>query len=304
MAKRRNIVKPHPDAIEALKELARPGPHIAHGFKPKKSLNLAWKGGRTLQRMQFRNYYLGKWSKTDMTNIDSALTGALTDANLNHVLQQYFNDQPVTTAALESVHRADASLTNGVTFDRDSVHRTVAALPLDGIDLQNTIICLYLPPGVVLDTHATDGVGKDKGKKRGVGDDKDSSLEGLGGYHGSTHVGARTIYFAVAVYSQIVGHAINGITFWPDPWKNVVATMYHELNEVRTDPDVEESMRTGNDKLLGWYSDAGGEIGDIPMTEAGPHLGLVMVEVPLLAGGSAPIQLLWSNAVGGPCGPF
>jgi hypothetical protein len=304
MAKRSNIVKPHPDAVEALKELARAGPHIAHGFRPKKALNLVFKGGRTLHALQFKNFYLGHWSRTDMTNIDGALAGALTDVNLNHVIQQYFDDKPITSVALQSAHRADPSLTSGVTFDRDAVHRALAALHLNGIDLQKTIICLYLPPGVILDTHAADGVGNEKGKKRHAGDDKDSSLEGLGGYHGSAHVNGRTVYFAVAVYSQIAGHEINGIPLWPDPWKNIAATMYHELNEARTDPDVEEAIRTGNDKLLGWYSDADGEIGDIPMTEAGRHLGLVMVEVPLVAGGTAPIQLMWSNAIGGPCGPF
>jgi hypothetical protein len=58
--------------------------------------------------------------------------------------------------------------------------------------------------------------------------------------------------------------------------------------------------------LLGWYANVkgAGEVGDTPMNEAGPNLNLVMVEVPLANGMSAPIQLMWSNKVHGPQGPF
>jgi hypothetical protein len=56
---------------------------------------------------------------------------------------------------------------------------------------------------------------------------------------------------------------------------------------------------------LGWYSPRAGEIGDIPMEEAGADLGTVMKEVPLShGGGTVPIQLMWSNAVAGPEGPI
>ncbi len=40
------------------------------------------------------------------------------------------------------------------------------------------------------------------------------------------------------------------------------------------------------------------------MNEAGANLRSVMVEVGLVNGKTAPIQLMWSNAVGGPQGPF
>ena len=59
-----------------------------------------------------------------------------------------------------------------------------------------------------------------------------------------------------------------------------------------------------NDNLLGWYTDNAGEIGDLPMDLAGANLGLVMKEVPLTGGGTAPVQLQWSNAVDGPEGPI
>ncbi len=113
-----------------------------------------------------------------------------------------------------------------------------------------------------------------------------------------------TVYYAVSVYSK----GTNGIVAFPDPWQSVCATLYHELCEARTDPDVEDAIRAGStpagERLLGWYSSRGGEIGDIPMSEAGSDLSLVMKEVPLADGnGTVPIQLMWSNAVGGPEGP-
>ena len=79
-----------------------------------------------------------------------------------------------------------------------------------------------------------------------------------------------------------------------------------KAGRLRATADVEDAIRNNNDALLGWYSDApnGGEIGDIPMNEAGANLRSVMIEVTLGNGVIAPIQLMWSNAVGGPEGPF
>jgi hypothetical protein len=60
---------------------------------------------------------------------------------------------------------------------------------------------------------------------------------------------------------------------------------FHELNEARTAPDVEDAIRAGNSpnatKFLGWTSQQGEECGDFPMTEAGFNLSLVMKEVNL-----------------------
>jgi len=75
-------------------------------------------------------------------------------------------------------------------------------------------------------------------------------------------------------------------------------------DEARTDPDVEDVIRTGNEELLGWYSTRGGEIGDIPMMLAGPGgLSRVMWEVTCSDGRTHPAQLEWSNKVHGPEGP-
>ncbi len=100
----------------------------------------------------------------------------------------------------------------------------------------------------------------------------------------------------------------NGIPVFDTPWKNVVATFYHELNEARTDADVEDAIKAGNDptatKFLGWTSRQGEECGDFPVFEANP-LTLVFQEVSLTTGnGKVPIQFQYSNAVHGPEGPI
>jgi hypothetical protein len=84
----------------------------------------------------------------------------------------------------------------------------------------------------------------------------------------------------------------------------VVATFYHELNEARTDPDVDDVINGGSVHLLGWTSRQGEECGDFPVFEANP-LSEVFVEVPLASGhGTVPVQLMYSNAVHGPEGPI
>jgi hypothetical protein len=135
-------------------------------------------------------------------------------------------------------------------------------------------------------------------------DDAASSLAGLGGYHGSVHVAGTVVYFAVGVFSEVLSNGSeNGIVVFPEGWKNVVATFYHELQEARTDPDVEDAIRTNNSNFIGWNSDQGEEIGDFPVFEADPQLQRVFKEVPLIGGGTAPIQLMYSNRVNGPEDP-
>jgi hypothetical protein len=113
------------------------------------------------------------------------------------------------------------------------------------------------------------------------------------------------VYYAVGVYSEVLAGGItNGIPAFDAPWKNVVATFYHELNEARTDPDVEEANRTGSINLVGWTSRSGEECGDFPVFEANP-LSKVFQEVPLVDGGrTVPVQFQYSNAVHGPEGPI
>ena len=303
--KRHGIVRVDPEALIALAAHKSVKRKIAPGFKPHRSLNLVNKGGKTIPNLSFRSFYIAgaSWAASDIQNIDTALSGAMADPHLNNVMLQYFPG----AAAISTTFAGSAKLPGAppASFSRDDVNTVLQGLindgTLAGTNYDTTVICLLLPPGSILTTDAAGGVGKQTEP-----DDKSSSLQGLGGYHGSCHIGAQRVYFAVAVYSQFINGKPNGIPVWPDSWKNVVATFYHELNEARTDADVEEAIRTNNDALLGWYSDApnGGEIGDIPINEAGANLRGVMIEVTLANGQTAPVQLMWSNAVGGPEGPF
>ena len=117
----------------------------------------------------------------------------------------------------------------------------------------------------------------------------------MGGFHGSVRTSGHKIYYAVGVFSE----GNNGIVAFDQSWKNVVATFYHELVEARTDADVDDGR-------VAWVNEElhPEEIGDIPMTLAGADLGKVMKEVRLADGTTVPIQLMWSNAVGGPEGPI
>jgi hypothetical protein len=306
--KSKRIVKVHPRHLSAFARSGRhagksrgtsPSPLLAPGFSPQPQLDTTFRGGKTVQALSFTNVYLdvSNWSAVDISNIDTAISAAMTDASLNNVIQQYVAN-PISSKFLGN-RRSDSPVDE--TFTRDSVSATLdqlfSSMQLSGLDFSNTVVNLLLPPGTILDTTAADGVGDL--------DDKDSSLEGLGGFHGS-HVASdgTVIYFAAAVYSDESDGRVNGIPVWADPWKNVVATLYHELNEARTDADIEAAMRKQNGGLLGWYSDKGGEIGDIPIDQAGNDLHKVFVEVALQSGQTVPIQLMWSNQAHGPGEPF
>lgn len=253
---------------------------LAPGFGPEPSLDLRYFGGTTLASLRYSNVYVGTWADADRTSLDTALSAAMRDPDLNNVIAQYFPTTEVTaTFAGSKLHEG----TVPARVTRDVVETLVTQL-----DLGPSVACICLPKGAVLvDTGDVD------------------SKHGLGGYHGSVKVNGSERYYAVAVYSE----GDNGIVAFDESWKNVCATLYHELQETRTDPDVEDAIRLGSapgaDRLLGWYSPKGGEIGDIPISESGGDLSRVMKEVPLADGsGTVPIQLMWSNAVGGPEGPI
>jgi hypothetical protein len=263
------------------------------GFPANPSLNLRRYPGKTIEHLTFTHVYLGgagAWLPDDIRQIDWALPAAMRDSHLNNVLAQYFPDgQP--TAAFEQSRIIEEPIAGRVY--RDTIERIVATLDVSRFDLTSTVFCLLLPRGVVLVDGTSTGT-------NGV-----DSEHGLGGYHGSIHAKRQTIYYAVAAYSEDT----NGIAVFPEGWKNTCAVFYHELCEARTDPDVEDAIRAGSSPhahdFLGWYSPRGGEVGDIPLEEAGANLASVLKEVKLARGGKmVPVQLMWSNAVAGPEGPI
>jgi hypothetical protein len=287
---------------------------IAPGVKPTPPHDLHFHGGRTIANLHFKNFYVGgsSWPKSDIANIDAALAAAMSDAHLNNVMQQYFPGAITTTFDGSEMLTGPAPATVSQTDIEALVNTLAGQGKFAASDLNSTVFNFMLPPGTVLNDNTTGGAEADaqRGRKSPVPmDDKADSLHGLGGYHGSVHVGAQTILYAVGVYSQVMANGQeNGIPVFNQPWKNVVATFYHELNEARTDCDVEDAIRAGNDpsavKFLGWTSKQGEECGDFPVFEAGNDLGLVFQEVELTSGaGTVPVQFQYSDHVHGPEGP-
>jgi hypothetical protein len=293
---------------------------LAPGFPATPAHDLIFNGGRTIPDLQFFNYFVGgqdAWNATDVTNINAALGAAMSDQNLNNVVQQYFHG-PITSKLLGSDFLAGpppAVVSQGDV--EDLVTRLSTSGKFDsGTDFTSTVFNFMLPSGTILNDNP--GVtssqlsahleSEKKSRELGAipGADEGDSTNGLGGYHGSIHAGnMQLIYYAVGVFSEVrPDGTTNGIPAFDTPWKNVVATFYHELNEARTDPDVEEANRTGSISVVGWTSSQGEEIGDFPVFEADP-LSQVFQEVPLTDGsGTVPVQFLYSNAAHGPEGPI
>ena len=303
---------------------------IAPGIAPTPEHDLKYQGGKIIQDLRFMNFYIGGdvWDTGDIANIDNALSQAMSDQDLNNVMAQYFPG-PITTTfdGSQTLPGSPPAI-----MSQGDVEQLVATFysggKLTGHDLATTLFNFMLPPGTVLNTdttttgggqHVASGVKREAAAVKSqavapkalVPKDEADSLNGLGGYHGSVHVSDTDIvYYAVGVYSQTEADGtVNGIPVFDQPWKNVVATFYHELNEARTDADVEDAIRAGNDPnanaFLGWVSDQGEEIGDFPVSEAGGDLTEVFQEVELTDNsGTVPIQFMYSDAVHGPEGPI
>jgi hypothetical protein len=301
---------------------------IAPGLHPTPAHDLHFHGGKTIRDLNFTNFYVGgpdSWDPNDIQSIDTALAAAMSDQDLNNVMMQYFHKQPISSTFFPS-HVLPGPAPSVVS--QGDVENLVEQLYTQGqlstLDLTSTVFNFMLPRGTVLNdnpapSQSATGTGQahqqvDVRRSPVPAEDEADSLNGLGGYHGSIHVTdnagiAHTIYYAVGVYSEErPDGTTNGIPVFDASWKNVVATFYHELNEARTDADVEDAIKAGNDptasKFLGWTSRQGEECGDFPVFEANP-LTLVFQEVALTTGnGRAPIQFQYSNAVHGPEGPI
>lgn len=263
---------------------------IADGIVPSPLDDLIFHGGRVVPQMGFQNIYLGSaadWATSDIALIDAAITRAMQDRRLNDIMGQYFPGTRVSCDAKPSVMLHDAK---PVQLDEPDVQGKVVQLfnasILGAQDLGTTVFNLLLPPGTVL--------------KMGTA----SSPDGLGGYHGSVHAQRNgksvTLYYSANVYSQMLADRTqNGIVAFDQSWKNVVATLYHELNEFRTDADVKDAIESTNNDFLGWMSRQGRECGDQPIAVA-TSLSEVFQEVLAAVGGARiPVQFMYSNRVHG-----
>ncbi len=298
---------------------------IAPGIPPTPAHDLIFHGGHTITDLVFTNFYLGgtaAWKASDIANIDKALAAAMADVDLNNVMSQYYPSGKISSASRPSQTLAGPP---PKVFSQGDVENLVQQLfsagTLKVFDFPSTVFNFMLPSGTILNTDEAPAGGAAVAlaeKPRAVRsrvpvEEEEDSTQGLGGYHGSVHVGSGTsteiLYYAVGVYSEnLPDGTVNGIPVFDQSWKNVVATFYHELNEARTDPDVEDAIRAGSDpaavNFLGWTSKQGEECGDFPVFEADP-LTKVFQEVKLTNGdGTVPVQFQYSNHVHGPEGPL
>ncbi len=290
---------------------------IAPGIPPAPAHDLAFNGGKIIPNLGFYNFYIGgsaAWQASDIQSVDQALAAAMSDVDLNNVMVQYFSGGSIASNFLGSQILPGPPPS---VFSQGDVEALAASLATAGslaaYDLTSTVFNFLLPSGTVLNTNtATSSAAAASGSRSALPHDEADSLNGLGGYHGSIHPtvnGAQaTVYYAIGVYSEVESDGtVNGIPVFDQSWKNIVATFYHELNEARTDADVEDAIRAGNNpnanQFLGWISAQGEECGDYPVSVANP-LTQVFQEVALANGsGTVPVQFQYSDAVHGPEGP-
>lgn len=282
---------------------------IAAGISPTPMEDLKYRGGRTIRDLKYMNVYVGgseSWDANDWKNIDKKLAAAMADQKLNNVIVQYFGNKPISSQFLGSFFMSGWKPKYVAKRDLENqVQNLYRQRAFDGRDLPNLVVNFVLPRGTVLGD-PSEGQQMTTLNKAIPHEEAEDSTGGLGGYHGSVHIDGKTIYYAVGVYSErLPNGGTNGIPVFNENWKNVVATFYHELQEARTDPDVDDAIESPNGmSLLGWTSDSGQEIGDYPIAEA-KQLVQVFMEVPLADGsGMVPVQLQYSNAVHGPEGPI
>ena len=246
--------------------------------------------------MEFQNVYLGgtaSWQASDMASIDAAIKLAMRDKRLNNVMVQYFPGATMTCDVRDSFVLAGSKPSS---LGEPEVQAMAISLFDGGLikksSLNSCIFNLILPSGTILKAGTL------------------TSPDGLGGYRGSVHFTragkAVTIYYSANVYSQVrADGSQNGIVAFDKPWKNVVGTLYHELNEFRTDPDVNDAIAHNDGDFLGWNSRSGREVGDQPIFAAGNKLNLVFQEVKATSSKKfLPIQFMYSNAVHGAEGPI
>jgi hypothetical protein len=268
---------------------------LAPGVNPAPLEDLMFHGGKTVPQMEFQNIYLGgtaSWDGADIASIDDAIVSAMQDRRLNNVVGQYFPGQRLACDMRESFVLDEEK---PVRIDEPAVQKYITDIYDAGLiakrDLSTALFNLILPSGTTLRL------------------DSSTSLGGLGGYHGSVHIKRNnkpvTLYYSANVYSEIDDNGRqNGIVAFNRPWKNVVGTLYHEINEFRTDADVNDAIQHGDNDFLGWTSRQGQEIGDQPIFAAAT-LDLVFKEIAAAKGGKRlPVQFLYSNAVHGAEGPI
>jgi hypothetical protein len=268
---------------------------LATGIDPAPLKDLIFHGGKVVSQMEFQNIYLGgaaSWKEATISAIDTSIFRAMRDRRLNNVMKQYFPNRTLTCDMRASfILDEPKPLSLGEPEIQDHIFAAYDSNLIAKRDIDTTIFNFILPSGTTLRL------------------DNSSSLQGLGGYHGSVRrmrAGKMIrLYYSANVHSEILPNGReNGIVVFNRAWKNVVGTLYHEINEFRTDADVNDAITQNNNDFLGWTSRDGEEVGDQPIFAAS-NLNLVFKEVLTSnGGGRVPVQFMYSNAVHGAEGPI
>lgn len=267
------------------------------------SLQLQNFGGKTITDLTYQPVFLGEaWQSGLLRELGGKLTTHLARAmespELNKVFKQYFNGhvsaKPLD-AKLYLYVGADghADVSWKPYFYGEDIQHTIAFLHGQGAlprDLANSAVLLLLAPGTIL-FKRNDPSGTD------VSTGFTDSMGGLASYHHYVDLGKDRVYYAVSVWSD--GENGAAIPGW-QPWESTCAGVYHELAETRTNPNITGEIPT--DKIWGWASSEGEEIGDLSLDWAGDDPTQVFKrDLPRLDG--VPVELLWSNAIQQPYMP-
>src|SRR5947209_19721740 len=144
----RAIAPPRPEATDEARSS-----DLAAGFRPQPSWNLVDNGGGTIPQLTFINCYVGgagDWSADDMKNIDGALSAAMSDADLQSVVEQYFVGESVTSTMLPSIqHEVNLPATVYKDFAEKLAKQLHDAGVLGNADPSQSVINMMLPQGTV-----------------------------------------------------------------------------------------------------------------------------------------------------------
>jgi hypothetical protein len=254
--------------------------------------------GRAIAALTYRVFFVGTiWRNVaklaqNADALATALDGALQDDRLNQVFAQYLPKGAQATARpilpKTVIERDWPSVMPQSDLLQQIEDLLVRAddprIPSD-TDFGNFVVLFVLPPNTIL--------GAPQGETA-------NSLRGLAAYHDRFVKDGRTIYYAVAAWSD--GQNGGAKPGW-EPWQNTCAALYHEIAEVRTNPDIGKDAPD-----RGWFVDIPPdhmltEVADLPIMWAGQKPHTMMQEVALQNGTRVPIQLIWSNAKQKPWDP-
>ena len=123
----------HPDAL-------------APGLTPSPEQDLKFRGGKTIQDLNFINFYVAghsAWDANEIQKIDTALSAAMSDTDLNNVMMQYFGNRPISSTFAGSRQLAgDAP----AVVSQGDTEALVASLNDNGmlaeLDLSSTLVTL------------------------------------------------------------------------------------------------------------------------------------------------------------------